>query len=266
MSRLSRNRLLIPLLALAVIGISAWGALAQDTAGSVTYTVQTGDVLDSIAAGFDVQTACLAQMNDIARPDRIKPGQVLLISSDCPKYDGLNFVTNPRDTGGNADLGQGGGGGSEVQLGPNDQAYTVKRGDMLDSVAQEFNVSVQALQRANGMSIYNTTLLVGQTLVIPGEAPPYGTFPAVSNPFNIADTSGQGGGGPEVQPGDQLYVVQPRDVVDLIGAQFDVAIACLSDANSLDRFRRIYPGQTLVVPASCPRYDGEAFVANPRGG
>ncbi|MCB9452979.1 MAG: LysM peptidoglycan-binding domain-containing protein [Anaerolineaceae bacterium] len=264
MQRLSRNTLLILVLALAA-GIGVFSAFAQDSS-SVTYVVETGDVLDSIAAGFDVQTNCLAEINDLSRPDRIKPGQVLLISYDCPPYDGPNFVTNPRDTGISSDLGQGGGGAETPELGLNDQVYTVVRGDTLDSIAQQFDVSLQSLQQTNGFSIYNSKIYVGQSLVIPGEAPPYGTYPGVANPLNPLDTSGQGGGGPEVQPGDSLYVVQPRDVLDLIGAKFDVQVACLTEANSIGRLHIIYPGQTLVIPSSCPLYDGEAFVENPRSG
>jgi LysM repeat protein len=251
-------------LVLVAAGIGAFGALAQD-GGTASYTVEPGDILDTIAAGFDVQTSCLAEMNDLTRPDRIKSGDVLLISYDCPPYDGANFVTNPRD--GSSDLGQGGGGDGTAapQIGPNDQSYTVARGDMLDSIAQQFDVSLQDLMRANGMSSFNTDIFVGQILVIPGDATPYGTFPGVADPLNPLDTtSGQGGGGPEVQAGDELYVVQPRDVLDLIGAAYDVQVGCLSEANGISYPHRIYPGQTLVVRMSCPAYDGEAFVENPR--
>lgn len=264
MQHLSKNRLLVIILVLGLVGFGALGAFAQDGA-TTTYTVQSGDILDTIAAGFDVQTTCLAEINDLARPDRIKPGLVLLISYDCPPYDGANFVASPRDTATGSDLGQGGGGGAAMpELGPNDQSYTVARGDTLDSIAQQFNVSLQSLQQANGLSIYRTKILIGQELIIPGEAPPYGTFPGVSNPLNPLDTSGQGGGGPEVQPGDEVYVVQPRDVLDSIGAKFDVQVGCLAEANSLTRPNVIYPGQTLVIRMSCPNYDGEAFVENPR--
>lgn len=60
------------------------------------YVVQRGDTLDGIAAAFDVKMSCLAEGNSLESPDRIFPGQYLVVSLDCPRYDGYAPVLNPR--------------------------------------------------------------------------------------------------------------------------------------------------------------------------
>lgn len=252
---------------LAVVALSsALAAFAQD---SSTYSVQGGDILDSIAAQFDVQTACLAEVNNLGDGSKIKPGQILNIDLSCPRYDGLNFVTNPRDGGGSGsaassgDAGQGGGGAASA----GGDSYTVERGDTLDTIGQALNVSVVAIQLANDIGPRDF-LKIGQVLVIPADAPPYGQFPALTNPLNPTSVNtdlGQGGGGPEVGPNDQLYVVQMFDSVDKIGARFDTQVTCIVEGNGLADPRVIYPGQSLVIASSCPRYDGFDIVTNPRG-
>jgi LysM repeat protein len=266
---LSRRTLAgLGILSVLVLG-SALAAFAQD---SSTYTVQRGDILDEIAAKFDVQTACLAKANDIADPSKIKPGQLLNIDLSCPKYDGFDIVTNPRDTGGSAstsastsssDVGQGGGGPAPSVSG---QDYTIVRGDTLDTIGQKLNISVVSLQLANDIGPRDK-LAIGQTLVIPDGAPAYGVFPAVSNPLNPTSVNtdlGQGGGGPSAGPNDQLYVVQPRDTLDTIGARYDTQMACIAENNNIAAANLIYPGQTILISGSCPKYDGFDIVTNPR--
>lgn len=259
-----RRPVLLVLMAL-VLFVAALTAAAQDAGGTSTYTVKTGDVLDLIAAAFDVDTDCLARINDLANPNRLRSGQVLLVDLSCPPYTGYAFVINPRSS---ADSPGQGGGAVEArpafQPGPNDQTYTVRRGDTLDTIGQALNVSVISLQLANDLRNPNK-LAIGDVLVIPGDAPPYGQYPPLANPLVAAGARGalelgQGGGGLPTGPGDVVYVVQLRDVLDLIGAAYDRQAACIAEANGLANPNLLYAGQTLIVPSACPPYDGEAFV------
>jgi LysM repeat protein len=275
---LSRRTLLgAGILVVLIVG-SALAAFAQD---SSAYTVQRGDSLDKISANFDVQTACLAKANNLADPSKIKPGQLLSIDLSCPRYDGFDIVTNPRDGTSSAssattttttttaattssDSGQGGGAAAPTG---SEQSYNVVRGDTLDTIGQKLNVSVVSLQLANNIGPRDH-LKIGQTLIVPAGAPAYGLFPAVSNPLNPTSVNtdlGQGGGGPEVGPNDQTYVVQMRDTLDTIGAHFDTQVACIAQNNNIAPTNLIYPGQSIVISASCPRYDGFDIVTNPRG-
>lgn len=261
---------LILLAAFVSIIAGAYAAFAQGD----SYTVQPRDTLDQIAAFYDVQTACLAASNNLAKPSELKVGDVINIDFSCPRYDGWDFVTNPRDEsgagGGTSDLGQGGGSADEgaPQPGPNDTTYTVARGDTLDTIGQEQNISVVSLRLANDLAPIDK-IFPGDTLIIPADAAAYGQFPAIANPAALPQNQelGQGGGGTAVAgPGDQLYVIQPLDTLDKIGANFDTQVACIAQGNGLDKPSLILPGQTVVIQASCPRYDGYDSVDNPRTG
>ncbi|MBZ0284592.1 MAG: LysM peptidoglycan-binding domain-containing protein [Anaerolineae bacterium] len=261
------SRLILLIISILMFTL-AFSAFAQDDNPS-QYTVERGDILDSIAARFDVQTSCLAAANDLGAGNEIKPGQQLVIDYSCPRYDGLDFVTNPRedDSGGSVagsgDLGQGGG-DSAPEPGPNDTTYTVTRGDTLDTIGQELNISSVAIAVANEIGPRDI-IEIGQVLIIPADAPAYGQFPALTVPQNLNSTDqelGQGGGGVSAGPGDILYIVQPLDILDRIASGNNVQALCLSDANNLTNPSRIFPGQTLVIPSSCPPYDGADIIVD----
>jgi LysM repeat protein len=265
-----RSSFILKLTAVVILVCLSAGAFAAFAQGD-SYTVQPRDTLDQIAASYDVQTSCLATSNEIANPNEIKPGDVINIDLSCPPYDGVDFVTNPRDTADSSstsDLGQGGGGAESEspQPGPNDESYTVVRNDTLDTIGQRLNISVVSLRLANNLSP-SDKIFVGDTLIIPADAAQYGQFPGLVNPAADPDNLelGQGGGGTAVAgPGDQLYVVQPLDTLDKIGANYDTQVACIVEGNGLTAPSLIYPGLTLVIQTSCPVYDGYDTVTNPR--
>jgi len=49
------------------------------TSGAQTYTVQSGDTLNAIAARFSTTVALISQANGISNPNEIEVGQVLTI-------------------------------------------------------------------------------------------------------------------------------------------------------------------------------------------
>ncbi|MEZ4672354.1 MAG: LysM peptidoglycan-binding domain-containing protein [Anaerolineae bacterium] len=253
----------------AIIGLAVVIVLLSSTASifaqsNASHTVEVGDSLDKIGAIYDVEATCLGKANDIKGGDILKPGQVLTIDFSCPRYDGVDFVQNPRELNSNVSesLGQGGGGGAA------DAGYIVERGDTLDTIGQALNVSVVAIQVANDIP-RGGIIQPGQSLIIPADAPPYGQFPALTvpgNPDSANNELGQGGGGaPDLSAGDTTYVVQQQETLDGIGARFDVKVACLASENDIANASEIYPGQVLAIKTSCPRYDGFDFVTNPRG-
>jgi LysM repeat protein len=124
-------------------------------------------------------------------------------------------------------------------------SYTIERGDVLDVLAQEWNISLDALMKANDFT-YATIIYTGDTIIVPRNAPPYGTFVA-----NEDTTAGAGGGA--VIPGD-TYVIQPNDVLDTIGQEFDVSVEALIDANNITNTRRLFAGQTIIIPDDAPAY------------
>ena len=108
-------------------------ANAEET-GPVVYVVQKGDTLFSIARRFGVDMEELARANGITDPSTIYVGQRLVIP------------------GGRAT--------------PARQLYYVQPGDTLTGIAQKFNVSLQALMEANGITDPDQ-IYAGQVLRIP---------------------------------------------------------------------------------------------------
>lgn len=230
---------------------------AQD---STTYTIKYGDVLDVIAASYDVSVECLAETSGIEDPNRVRPGDTLVISAACPPYDGLAFVPSPRSE----PEGQGGG---SVSLSGGDVTYTVRRGDVLDLIAATFDVSAACIAKESDIADPNR-IHPGDELTISSTCPRYDGLAFVPNPRTGETSSaseGQGGGSTAAS-GDNTYIVQTGDVLDLIAASFDVSVQCTAEASGLANPHRISPGDVIVIDLTCPRYDGEAFVPNPRGG
>lgn len=215
---------------LAVSAFAGFAAFAQ-TAQDTTYTVRPGDSLDLIGAAFDVQVACLAFVNEIDPQAPIYAGDELMISYSCPPYDGSSTTGTRVER----DLGQGGGGYPVI---------FVTHGDTLDSIAMRYNISLASLLMVNDMTI-DARIRSGDQLVIPVDAPPYGYYPALSFPDGV-------GGGSDAE----LYVIQPRDILDLIAAYFDVDLACLATANSIENPALVQPGQAVFIPSTCPVYAG----------
>lgn len=85
----------------------------------IIYTVKSGDTLSQIAARFGTTYQTLAQLNKIADPNRIYPGQKLIIpsgSASSPQY------------------------------------YTIRPGDTLSGIAARFGTTVSRLQNLNQIS------------------------------------------------------------------------------------------------------------------
>jgi LysM repeat protein len=135
--------------------------------------------------------------------------------------------------------------------------YTIQRGDTLDTIGQALNVSVEALTQAN--QIKRTTILkIGDTLIIPPDAPPYGVFPALTNPAQTDTTSGQGGG-----IAGETYVMQPGDVLDVIAQKKNVSVDSLKIANNVKNVRKLMPGTVIIIPSDAPPYGVFPATDNP---
>jgi len=104
-----------------------------------TYTVQSGDRLFSIGRKFGVNPYSIAQLNNIAPPYVIHPGDVLKIPA-----------------------------GGTVTPQPGGKTHTVAPGENLFRIALRYSTTVQAIAAANRDKITNVNLIfVGQVLTIP---------------------------------------------------------------------------------------------------
>ncbi len=195
-------------------------------ATSTTYVVQEGDTYSSIAEQFGIDVLDLLQANNISSlTGSPEVGTELVIPG----------------TGGASSDGSGGG-----QVAGNQ--YVMQPGDTLESVGQQFNVSVEYLQAAN--DITNTrNIPPGTVITIPDGAPAFGEFPPVDAEGNvIVDLEGVGGGG------ENTYVMQPGDTVDEIAQQFNVSYQYLLAVNNITNSRTMPAGTVLIIPDGAPAY------------
>ena len=124
------------------------GGVPTMTTPPLVVTVEYGESLSIIAARHGVTVSAIMEENDLTDPDRIYVGQVLTIPNPV-----VPTTTAPPTT-------------TLPSL-----VVTVEYGDSLSVIAGRYGVSVQAIVEANGITNPDR-LSVGQSLVIPGVAPP----------------------------------------------------------------------------------------------
>jgi LysM repeat protein len=167
---------------------------------------------------------------------------------------------------------------------PGTVSYTVQAGDTLFSIAQKYNVTIDALKAANGITD-TETVSVGQVLIIPTDAAPapsptseggeivhvvqrgenlfrialrYGTtIQAIASRNNIVNPSliwagqklvipvGQDGSTP---PSDRIHVVQRGENLYRIALRYGTTPWAIAVANGLSNTHYIYVGQRLRIP------------------
>jgi LysM repeat protein len=118
------------------------GGSDRAPASSGAYTVRSGDTLYSIAARFGTTVSAIVRANGLANANLLYVGQRLIVSGSG-STDGGNQQTS----------------GS--------QAYTVRRGDTLASIAYRFGTTAWAIASANGLANPNY-IYPGQELRISG--------------------------------------------------------------------------------------------------
>jgi membrane-bound lytic murein transglycosylase D len=131
---------------------AASGEVMVAADGSTRYRVQHGDALGEIASQFGTTTRRIQALNGVSNPNRIYPGQVLLVSQGS---GGSSKSTSSSD--------------SKTAGIP--QTYTVRRGDNLTSISKKFGVQASDLKRANRISNPNK-IYPGMKLNIPAGGTP----------------------------------------------------------------------------------------------
>lgn len=162
-----------------------------ETPNGNVYTVKRGDSLYSIAMANNITVDELKKANNLTS-NFLSIGQQLYI----PKQ--------------------------EPQLPENYTIYTVKKGDSLYSIAQNFNTTVSEIVTLNKLN--STTLSIGENLLIP------------TGGIQIMDIVD--------------YVVKPGDTLWKIASNCNVAVDDIVKFNNLES-TILYPNQVIKLSESC---------------
>ncbi len=139
----------------------------KDNSEELTYIVKKGDTIGHIAEWYGCRAADIRNWNDFPYGRTIRPGQRLSVwvaKSDLAKYKKINsmsFAEKERTT-------------ATAATAPSDDSngagkrYTVRRGDTLEKIAQEHNVSIKQIKGWNNLR--SSRINAGQQLIIYVEA------------------------------------------------------------------------------------------------
>ena len=140
--------------------------------------------------------------------------------------------------------------------------HTVAKGDTLYNIAKRYDVSVTALQQANGIS--GSSIGLGQSLAIPGAAPQSLSLNTTAPLVTFASAPVSEGvvtrrivePVPSARPvqsvtsaQDTIYAVLPKDTLYAISRRTCVKVPALIAANGIANANALTPGQKLTIPA-----------------
>ena len=172
--------------------------------GSFAYTIKAGDTLYKIALANGTTVEAIMAINPGINPNRLQIGQVICVPTIAPP----------------------------VPTCPGGFYYTIRAGDTFYKIAQQYNISVDALIKANP-GVNPNRLQIGQVICIPIAAPP---APSCPGGFNYT-----------IRAGDTLYEIARR---------YNITVQQLIAANPGIDPNRLQIGQVICIPRaqvpSCP--------------
>lgn len=159
---------------------------------NLTYNVQSGDTLYSIALKYNTTPVAIMRKNNLTN-NLLTVGQTLIIPNDIESTGNNQEQTDTENT------------------------YIVQKGDSLYSISRKFGITIDALKNNN--NIVDNTLIVGQVLKIPAQN---------ENTSN-------------------LYVVKKGDNLWSIAQKYGVTVNAIRILNNLTS-DVLKIGQTLIIP------------------
>lgn len=117
----------------------------------VEYTVAEGDTCSGIALYFKVSVQSIITLNGLSTECVLSAGRKLMIPQPTPTTTGLPTATL--------------GAAEQTRAACEQVPYTVQENDTLGSIAQTYNVPMDAIRSYNGLAGNN--VLLGTTLIIP---------------------------------------------------------------------------------------------------
>ncbi|MGM9888212.1 MAG: LysM peptidoglycan-binding domain-containing protein [Limosilactobacillus sp.] len=192
------------------------------------YTVQSGDTLSGIALKFSTTSSTLAQLNSISNPNLIYVGQRLLVNQSSSSNSSSSSQSSSATTNTEASAA----------------SYTVKSGDTLSGIANQYNTTVNQIVSLNQLSNPNL-IYVGQVLKLKNSQ----TTNSSSSSSTAATTAG-------------TYTVKAGDTLSAIASRYSTSSSTLASLNSLSNPNLIYVGQVLKVSSNASTNSSTSSSAN----
>lgn len=180
--------------------------------GGTVYTIRAGDTLFNLASRFNTTVQAIINANPGIDPNNLQVGQRICIP----------VAPGPGDC-------------------PGGFMYTIRAGDTFFTIANRFNISVDALVQANP-GVDPDRLQIGQQICVP-------TAP-----------------GPGLCPGGFLYTIRAGDTFFSLAARFNVSVQALISANPGVDPNRLMIGQQICIPTAPPAECPGGFMYTIRAG
>ena len=168
--------------------------------GTTPYTVKAGDTIFSIAQKHNTTVDAILRANPGLNPNNLQIGQIICIPMGTPPQQ-CPAGTTP---------------------------YTIRSGDTFYLLAQRYNTTVEAIQRANP-GVDPNNLQIGQVICMPGTpptTPPPSGCPTGTTPYTI-------------KSGDTLY---------LLAKKFNTTVEAIEKANPGINPNNLQIGQVICIP------------------
>lgn len=194
--------------------------------GLESYTIKKGDSLWSLSKRYGVSVNELYAANGMDKNSVLRIGQQIQIP-----VDGATATINPVTP-------------EMYQPSGYNQAttsYTVKRGDNLSRIAQQYDTSVRAIKAANGKS--SDVIRVGETLIIPVEG--MSSSSSTSSSTSATQPTSAALSGPT-----QTHTVKSGEYPGKIARQYGMTTSELLAINGISDPRKLRVGQELTVSGS----------------
>ena len=184
------------------------------------HRVEEGETLTLLARRYHTSPSAIAEANSLTSNEKIQPGEKLIIP-----------VTPGREGRGRVVVEE----GSRIR-------YTVKRGDTLNSIARDFDVSVSQLRRWNRLSA-KSSVRPGRVLIIQASestalAPPPHPKSKGSSQASSKTANGRSRVIHRVKKGETLFA---------IASNYKTSIESIRDWNHLSQSDGIKVGERLTI-------------------
>lgn len=180
---------------------------------TANYTTVAGDTLGGLSTKFNSGICDIASFNDISNPNLIVPGQHLEIPTGCTTPDNTSCLPKPTSA------------ATATCALAVSSAYVVRSGDTLSNIANNYNITLNALVDAN-KQIENIDLIFPDQMI------------------NIP-----------ICPGSQClvktYEIESGDLFFDLAAKYGTTVGNIEGVNLNVDPTKLAVGQTVLLPAYC---------------